>query len=72
MPEDVQGRATAPFLTISDVARILAVSGRTVRRLIDAKRLGAIRTSASTRAHLRVPRTALDEFVKGASVDAVA
>jgi excisionase family DNA binding protein len=59
----------APFLRVLEAARVLSVSPRTVRRLIESRRLVAVRTGMGPRAHLRIPADALDRLVADARAD---
>ena len=54
------------FSTLRQVARLLAVNPRTIRRMIEAGRLSAVRTSARG-GHLRIPRAALLEWLKNSA-----
>ncbi len=55
------------WMSVKDVAKELEVSGRTVRRWISSRRLGAVRTSAR-RGRIRISREDLAEFLAGAKV----
>lgn len=51
------------FLSIAQIAHLLRLSPRTVRRWIESGRLQAVRTSAR-RGRFRVPRGALTDFLE--------
>lgn len=52
----------SPFLSVADVARLLQLSEKTVRRWIESGRLRAIQTSPG-RGRIRVAHAALDDFL---------
>ena len=56
-----------PFLSAAEVARILNISARTVRRIVRDGRLAAVSTSA-VRGRLRISREALAAFLDNAAV----
>jgi excisionase family DNA binding protein len=58
-----------PWLTVREVALILALCPRTIRRLISAGQIAAVSTSA-VRGRLRVSREALDDFLRRSVVQA--
>jgi excisionase family DNA binding protein len=66
MAADVQPAPLPQFLTVHEVARALNVSRRTVSRLVEARKIPAVRTGCARRAHLRIPRAALDRLVADA------
>lgn len=52
---------SSTFLTTADVARVLQVSTRTVRRLIASGRIGALRIGRA----VRIPQAAIDRLILG-------
>ena len=54
-----------PLLTVHDVARLLRVSGKTVRRRIAAGELDAVRTGRDPRAPYRVEPAAVERLLHG-------
>lgn len=67
MGNEVVSGGTPTFLTVAEVARVLAVSGRTVRRLVETGRLDAVRIGRAPRARLRVSPAAFQRFVESAA-----
>ena len=59
--------ASRPWLTVAEVALLLALCPRTVRRLIRSGQLAAVSTS-SVRGRLRISREALAAFLVSATV----
>lgn len=57
----------AALLTLDEVAEELAVSCRTVRRLVDSRKLGAVRILSM----YRVPRAELDAYISRATMPAL-
>ena len=64
--EDVADLAEVRFLTVAEVAAIMRVSKMTVYRLVHGGELPAARVGRS----FRVPRRAVEEHLRTASVDA--
>lgn len=62
-PGDISG---AKFLTIAEVASMMRVSKMTVYRLVHGGDLPAARVGRS----FRVPRTAVDDYLRNAYFDA--
>ncbi len=60
-PQGFRSRSLA--LTIEEVAEELSISAATVRRIIASGRLRAVRLGDGPRAHRRVSRAALEEFL---------
>lgn len=54
-------------LTLAQVADYLNVSTQTVRRLIRAGSLVALRTSPSPKGHFRIPRWSVERFLAAAT-----
>ena len=53
---------TPLLLRVADVAQLLGVHERTVRKLVDASVLASVRVGSHA---LRIPRIAVDRFIEG-------
>ena len=65
-PSDEIGLAHVDFLTVAEVAAMMRVSKMTVYRLVHGGLLPAARVGRS----FRVPRTAVEEYLRNAYFDA--
>ena len=63
---NTQCKRVDAYLSVAQIADLLKISERTVRRWIWAGRLPAIRTSPGPSGHVRIPQESLERFLAGA------
>jgi excisionase family DNA binding protein len=66
MSKSADGLREVRFLTVAEVAAVMRVSKMTVYRMVHSGELTAVRVGRS----FRVPEQAVDDYLKGAFIEA--